>query len=86
MGVGETVNMDDKGRIVVPAEIRRVIGKRVFSVEIADKDTIILRAERDPHDHVKRIESLRLTGDGDRAFVDVATVKDLYGGKRVETT
>ena len=39
VGVGETVNIDEKGRIIIPAEIRKIIGKRTFRVEIADKNT-----------------------------------------------
>lgn len=84
MGVGETVNIDEKGRIVIPADIRKMIGKRTFSVEIADKDTIILRATGDRRELAKRIESLRLTGDKSRASIDFSDVKDQYGGRRVE--
>lgn len=86
MGVGQTVNVDEKGRIIIPAEIRKIIGKRTFNVEIADKDTIILKAVGDRRDLAKKIESLRLTGEKEKASVDFAAVKDLYGGKRVETT
>ena len=84
MGVGETVNIDEKGRIIIPAEIRKVIGKRTFSVEIADKNTIILRATGDRHDLAKRIDGIRLTGDKSRASADFSEVKDQYGGRRVE--
>lgn len=86
MGVGQTVNVDEKGRIIIPAEIRKIIGKRTFNVEIADKDTIILKAVTNRRDLAKKIESLRLTGEKEKASVDFAAVKDLYGGKRVETT
>ena len=84
MGVGETVNIDEKGRIIIPAEIRKIIGKRTFSVEIADKNTIILRATGDRHDLAKRIEGIHLTGDKSRASADFSEVKDQYGGRRVE--
>jgi bifunctional DNA-binding transcriptional regulator/antitoxin component of YhaV-PrlF toxin-antitoxin module len=86
VGVGETVNIDEKGRIIIPAEIRKMIGKRRFSVEVADKDTIILRATEDRHDLAKRIEGIHLTGDESRAPTDFSEVKDQYGGRRVETT
>jgi bifunctional DNA-binding transcriptional regulator/antitoxin component of YhaV-PrlF toxin-antitoxin module len=85
VGVGETVNLDEKGRIIIPAKIRKVIGRRTFSVEIADKDTIILRATGDRRDLAKRIEDIHLTGDKSRASTDFSEVKDLYGGRRVET-
>jgi len=86
VGVGETVNIDEKGRIVIPAEIRKIIGNRKLSVEIADKDTIILRAAEGRSDLAKKIESLKLTGDMAKASIDFSDVKDLYGGKRVETS
>jgi bifunctional DNA-binding transcriptional regulator/antitoxin component of YhaV-PrlF toxin-antitoxin module len=85
VGVGETVNIDEKGRIIIPAEIRKIIGKRTFSVEMADKDTIILRAKGDRRDLANRIKSIHLTGDKSRASTDFSEAKDQYGGKRVET-
>ena len=83
--MGETVNIDEKGRIVIPAEIRKIIGKRTFSVEIADKNTIILRATGERHDLAKRIEGIHLTGDKSMVSTDFSEVKDQYGGRRVET-
>ena len=72
--------MDERGRITIPANIRKIVGKNKFRVELVDKDTIILRAVEDRYEIVKRIASIRLTGDRERAFVDVATIKDFYGG------
>jgi bifunctional DNA-binding transcriptional regulator/antitoxin component of YhaV-PrlF toxin-antitoxin module len=86
MGVGETASIDEKGRIIIPAEIRKTIGKRTFNVEIADKDTIILKAVESSGDLVKKIEKIRLTGEKEKASIDFSTVKDKYGGKRVEDT
>jgi bifunctional DNA-binding transcriptional regulator/antitoxin component of YhaV-PrlF toxin-antitoxin module len=86
MGVGETASIDEKGRIIIPAEIRKTIGKRTFNVEIADKDTIILKAVESSGDLVKKIEKIRLTGEKEKASVDFSMVKDKYGGKRVEDT
>ena len=82
IGVRVTVIMDDRGRILIPVEIRRKIGSRAFSVEVVDMDTIILRAVKDRGSLVERVKSIRLTGDANRVNVDAATVKDLYGGKR----
>ncbi|MBS7637686.1 hypothetical protein KEJ49_02180 [Candidatus Bathyarchaeota archaeon] len=79
VGVGERVDMDDKGRITIPFNIRRVVGKRSFRVELFDKDTIILRAFEDRGDLVKKIAGIRLVGDMERASVDAATIKDHYG-------
>jgi bifunctional DNA-binding transcriptional regulator/antitoxin component of YhaV-PrlF toxin-antitoxin module len=85
VGVGEIVNIDEKGRIIIPAEIRKMIGRRKFSVEVADKDTIILRATGDHRDLAKRIEGIRLSGDKSRSSTDFSEVKDQYGGRRIET-
>ena len=85
VGVGETANMDEKGRIIIPAEIRKVIGKKTFSVELADKDTIVLKAMGDHRDLARRIADIHLTGEKSRASTNFSDVKDLYGGKRVET-
>jgi len=83
--VGETANRDEKGRIIIPAEIRKVIGKKTFSVSLADKDTIVLRAIGDHRDLARRIADIHLIGEKSRASTDFSDVKDLYGGKRVET-
>jgi len=84
MGMGETVKVDDRGRILIPAEIRRKIGNKVFSVEMTDKDTIVLRAVKDRGALADRIKSISLVGDPDRAYVDAAAVKDRYGGIRTD--
>lgn len=78
--MGEIVNVDEKGRIIIPAEIRKVISKRAFRVEIAGKDTIILKAVEDRRELVKRVASLKLAGDKEKSSIDAAAVKDFYGG------
>ena len=82
MGVGETVSLDEKGRIIIPAEIRRAIGKKAFNVSMADKETIILRAVSDGSELVKQIKEIKLKGEKTRNSIDFASVKDSYGGKR----
>jgi len=74
--------MDERGRILIPVEIRRKIDSRAFSVEVVDMDTIILRAVKDRGGLAERVKSLSLTGDADRVNVDAAAAKDLCGGKR----
>ncbi|MCX6642525.1 MAG: MraZ N-terminal domain containing protein [Candidatus Bathyarchaeota archaeon] len=82
MGVGETVSLDEKGRIIIPAEIRKAIGKKTFNVSMADKETIILRAVTDRSEVVKQIDEIKLTGDKTRSSIDFSTAKDAYGGRR----
>lgn len=78
--MGEIVEVDEKGRITIPADIRRAIGRRTFKVEIADKDTIILKALEDRSTLVKKVAEIKLSGAKERAFIDAASVKDLHGG------
>ena len=82
VGVGDIVEMDEKGRVVIPAEIRKIVGKTRFKVELIGKDTIVLRAEKDKRELVSRIAGIKLVGDRDRAAIDAAHVKDIYGGVR----
>ena len=80
MGVGETVELDERGRITIPAHIRRRVGAKSFLVELVDGDTILLKALRDRRKLVERVKSIKLSGDAERAFVDAASVKHVFGG------
>jgi bifunctional DNA-binding transcriptional regulator/antitoxin component of YhaV-PrlF toxin-antitoxin module len=82
--VGETVKIDERGRVMIPAEIRRIVKNKSFKVESLDKDTIILRAVIERGEITKRIQSLRLSGDDERRRVDAAEVKDYTGGMKDE--
>ena len=85
MGMGETASIDERGRITIPSDIRKTIGKKEFKIQLLDKSTIILKAVETRDAHIKRIEKIRLTGDPEKAQIDFSTVKDRYGGKHVET-
>lgn len=78
--MGETVEMDDRGRITIPANIRKMLGKTTFRIELIDKNTIILRVAESGQELVKKIQDIKLNGDERRASVDAASVKDFYGG------
>jgi len=80
VGVGETVEMDDRGRITIPANIRKMLGKTTFRIELIDKNTIILRVAESGQELVKKIQDIKLSGDERKASVDAASVKDFYGG------
>ena len=82
--MGETVRIDERGRVMIPAEIRRVVKNKFFKVEILDKDTIVLRAVIERGEVTKRIQALRLSGDEERRGVDAAEVKDYVGGMKDE--
>ena len=82
--MGETASIDERGRITIPSEIRKTIGKKEFKIELLDKDTIILKAVETRDDQIKKIMNIKLTGDPEKALTDFSTVKDRYGGRRVE--
>jgi bifunctional DNA-binding transcriptional regulator/antitoxin component of YhaV-PrlF toxin-antitoxin module len=80
VGVGEIVKMDEKGRIIIPASIRRAIGKNTFRVELMGKDTILIKAFEGGRELMERVRDIRLMGDKKRACIDAAMVRDRYGG------
>jgi len=82
--VGETASIDERGRITIPSEIRKTIGKKDFKIELVDKDTIILKAVETRDDLIKKIMKIKLTGDPEKALTDFSTVKDRHSGKHVE--
>jgi bifunctional DNA-binding transcriptional regulator/antitoxin component of YhaV-PrlF toxin-antitoxin module len=84
MGVGETASIDERGRITIPSEIRKTIGKKEFNIQLIDKDTILLKAVNND-DTLQKIQKIKLTGDPNRSQTDFSTVKDQYGGKKHET-
>jgi DNA-binding transcriptional regulator/RsmH inhibitor MraZ len=81
--VGERVRMDSKGRVTIPASIKGVLNQRVFEVELAGSDSIILRAVRERDELVAKIKALRLQGDRKRRLIDASVAKDAYGGVKV---
>lgn len=78
--MGETVKVDSKGRITLPTSVRKIVGKSAFRVELASKDTVILRVLEDRRELVEKVRGIKLVGDEERAHVDAATAKDYYGG------
>ena len=78
--MGEIVEMDKRGRITIPAYIRKIIGKDKFRIELINKNTIVLKAVKDKYRLIKTIEGIKLKGDEKRVKIDAATVKDAYGG------
>ena len=43
VGNGLIVSMDDRGRVLIPKDIRRKIRARFFTVELMDDGSIVLR-------------------------------------------
>ena len=81
--VGERVRMDGKGRVTIPASIKGVLNQRVFEVELAGSDSIVLRAVRERDELIAKIKALRLRGDRKRRHIDASAAKDAYGGVKI---
>jgi len=82
VGVGYITEMDGKGRVTIPAELRRIIGAKTFKAELMGRDAIVLRVAADRQKTVEQIERMRLTGDAERASVDFACIRDEFGGAK----
>ncbi len=78
--MGDIAGMDEKGRVTIPAELRKVIGSKSFKAELMGRDAILLRVVEDKKKVIERIERMRLTGDRKRASVDFAYIRDEFGG------
>jgi bifunctional DNA-binding transcriptional regulator/antitoxin component of YhaV-PrlF toxin-antitoxin module len=84
MGVGEKASVDERGRITIPSDIRKTIGKKYFKITLLDKDTIILKAITNHGDILEKIQNIKLTGDPEKTSTDFSTIKDMYSGKHLE--
>lgn len=86
MGVGDKASIDERGRITIPSDIRKTIGKKKFKITLQDKDTIILKVIENKSDIIKKIQNIQLTGDPRQADTDFSSVKNRYSGKHLENT
>lgn len=84
MGVGEKSSIDERGRITIPSNIRKTIGKKNFKITLLDKDTIILKAITNQGDIINKIQAIKLAGDPEKADTDFSAIKDRYSGKHHE--
>jgi len=81
MGI-HLVEMDERGRVTLPAEVRKLLRGRVFTVEFVNPYTLVLRvASRE--DFAREIESIKLRGDLRRRGGDASKAKHRYGGVKV---
>jgi len=78
--VGYITEMDRKGRVTIPAELRNAIRSKAFKVELLGRDAIMLRVAVDRRKVIEGIEKIRLTGDKKRAHDDFACIRDEFGG------
>jgi DNA-binding transcriptional regulator/RsmH inhibitor MraZ len=78
--MGEVIELDDRGRLTIPSDLRQILrGPRVV-VERGEDNTILIRPEFDSEAVLKNIRAIRLRGERRRAKYDAAIAKDRYGG------
>ncbi len=78
--MGETVEVDERGRITIPAELRRRLRGSKLRVELSSDDAIVIRPEFEPESLLKRIKAISLKGDKRRANYEASLAKERYGG------
>jgi DNA-binding transcriptional regulator/RsmH inhibitor MraZ len=80
VGMGEALELDERGRITIPAKIRARLRGRRFAVEIADQARVVIRVVEEPSDRLQQIKAIVLKGDPRRARFDATAAKDTHGG------
>jgi bifunctional DNA-binding transcriptional regulator/antitoxin component of YhaV-PrlF toxin-antitoxin module len=80
--MGKIVELDERGRLTIPSELRRTLRGPRVRVERGDDNTLVIRPELDSEAVLKSIRDIRLRGESKRAKYDAASVKDRFGGVR----
>ena len=78
--MGEVIEFDERGRLTIPSELRKMLNGPRVRVERGDDNTVLIRSELDAETVLKNIKAIRLRGERRRAKYDAASVKDRYGG------
>ncbi len=78
--MGEVVELDERGRLTIPSELRQMLRGPRVRVELGDDNTLVIRPEFDSEAVLKNIRAIRLRGERRRAKYDASSVKDRYGG------
>lgn len=55
--MGEVVELDERGRLTIPSELRQMLRGRRVRVERADDNTILIRSELDSEAVLKSIKA-----------------------------
>jgi len=81
----EEVTVDDKGRILIPKEIREKIGLKTGAKARlkVEKEKIIIMAPISPEDFIKEMEGCIKEGT---PIIDPLELKKMWGPKKVGTT
>jgi len=81
-GMGETVKIDDRWRIVIPRKFRRGLKPRdELIVEKRGSEIILKKAQN--KDLVKEFEEIKLYAPEDRIVLNAERGKHKYGGRKL---
>jgi AbrB family looped-hinge helix DNA binding protein len=81
-GVGIIVEVDDRGRITIPVDIRRKLKSKKLLVSLKG-DAIELRPVHDERlEALKRFNEIKLIGDPRFVNLDASKAKHKVGGKK----
>jgi len=78
--MGEVVELDERGRLTIPSELRRMLRGSRVRLERGDDNTLVIRPESDSEAMLKSIKDIRLRGERIRSKYDASSVKDRFGG------
>jgi len=78
--MGEVIELDERGRLTIPLQFRRILRGSRVRVERGDDNTILIRADFDSEAVLRHMRAIRLRGDKRRAKYDASSARDRYGG------
>jgi len=82
MGVGTIVEVDDKGRITIPADIRRKLKSKKFLVSVKEGAIELRPVYNEKLKALKLFNEIKLVGDPRFVNLDAAEVKHKVGGRK----
>jgi len=82
MGVGTIVEVDDRGRITIPADIRRKLKPKKFLVSVKESAIELRPVYDEKLEALKLFNEIKLVGDPRFVNLDAAEAKHKVGGRK----
>jgi len=82
MGVGTIVEVDDRGRIAIPADIRRKLKPKKFLVSVKESAIELRPVYDEKLEALKLFNEIKLVGDPRFVNLDAAEAKHKVGGRK----
>ncbi|RLF05313.1 MAG: hypothetical protein DRJ60_05765 [Thermoprotei archaeon] len=82
VGVGTVVEVDDRGRVTIPAEIRRLLKTRKFLISFREGVIELKPVYDEKLEALRAFNEIKLIGDPRFAHIDAAKAKHRVGGKK----